>query len=281
MGVVLPMVSSDDAIVAITERDGVTDCIHRGSGVVVDCNETVLWRVGDERRVVFERSTTKPFRALALIRAGGALSARLEDPEIALIAGSHSGSSVHVACARSLLVRFGLSEGDLRCGVRPPLGQEALDELLRGDRKLSSLECDCSGEHIGALILCRVLGYPIDDYLAPAHPVQTLFARTIGEFGTDLSGVASVDRCGMPTSAVRLTTIAVRMARLMRARLIDESVDHLLRSIVQNPMMYTGVHRIVGEIINTFRRRPSREMRSRGSVRHCLAERRRASRQSG
>lgn len=238
----------EDELAAVTERDGIVDCLHFGSAVVVDCNGKVLWSLGNPLRRVFERSTTKPFRALAVLRSGCADTFGLDEGDLALIAGSHSGTMAHVIRAAALLAKAGLSEEQLRCGIRLPLGEDGLLEIATGGHRLSVLHGDCSGEHIGALALCRHLGHSLHNYLEPSHPVQRLFAQTVLEYGGGEEST-SIDRCGMPTSAVSLTTIAVRMAKLMLARHRDESVARLLTAILANPMVYTGKGRIIGELI--------------------------------
>src|SRR6185436_6131754 len=115
----------------------------------------ICWSLGDPHRIVFERSTTKPFKALALIRSGCADALDLDDGDLALIAGSHSGTAVHVTRAKELLKKAGLSEHDLKCAVRLPLGEDGLLDLIECGSLPTALHCDCSGEHIGALALCR------------------------------------------------------------------------------------------------------------------------------
>jgi len=238
-----------DEFVAVTERNGIVDCRHYASAVLVDDTGSIVWSLGDPERIVFERSTTKPFRALAVLR-GGCLSAfRLTEGDIALVAGSHSGTIDHVGHAAELLAKIGASVDEVQCGIRLPLGEDGLRQLATAGQPLNALHCDCSGEHIGILALCRRLDYSTRDYLAANHPVQTILSASLAEFGEARAVGCTVDRCGMPTAAVSLATVARRMGKLVLTREHDEHVDLLLRAIIRHPMVYTGRGRIIGELI--------------------------------
>lgn len=244
------MRASDDDLIAITERAGIVDCVHYGSAVVVGRSGDIRWSVGNPYRIVFERSTTKPLRALALLRSGCAKRFDFDEADIALIAGSHSGALQHVTRARSILNKGGIAEGELQCGVRLPIGDDALFDLLSGNERLSVFHCDCSAEHLGALAMCKYLGFPLTTYLQDDHPVQRLYKSTVNEFSSEYSPRATTtDRCGMPTSAVELVAIALRFSRLIQAREHDSSIDHLIRAIGRHPTTYTGNRRIIGSLI--------------------------------
>jgi len=113
----------DYELVAITERDGVRDCAHYGSAVLVDRRGDVRWGVGNPRLLVFERSTTKPLRALAVVRSGCVEHFDLDEADIALIAGSPSGTWEHVGRAMAILQKIGVAEGNLQCGYASPLAR--------------------------------------------------------------------------------------------------------------------------------------------------------------
>lgn len=240
-----------DDLIAVTMRDGIIDCVHYGSAVLIDSNGAVIWKIGNPNRLVFERSTTKPFRALAIIRAGVIDAFGLDNADIALISGSHSGTRAHVAQVRRILDKCGITEEDLRCGTWLPLGEDGLFELDRKEFPIGPLHCDCSGEHAGTLALCLHRGYDLSKYLEVNHPVQQEFLQVIKEFsdstGNDLPIVA--DRCGMPTSPVSLITLASRIIRLISVRKNDISVARLLNAIRNNPFTYTGRGRLIGELI--------------------------------
>jgi L-asparaginase II len=47
-----------DTLIAQTVRDGIVDCEHYGSAVLVDADGSILWSKGNPNKLVFERSTT-------------------------------------------------------------------------------------------------------------------------------------------------------------------------------------------------------------------------------
>jgi L-asparaginase len=142
-------------------------------------------------------------------------------------------------------------EEALQCGTRLPLGEDGLIDLAQGINTLSPFHCDCSGEHLGALAMCKHLGYSLLGYLNESHQIQQKFANTVSEFSAGYSQTKPTvrDRCGMPTSPVSIRLLALRIARLVKARRNDPSVKRLINAIIENPFVYTGHHRLVGELI--------------------------------
>jgi len=240
-----------DVPIAVSLRDGIIDCMYYGSAVLVDQKGKILWSIGNPDRLVFERSLVKPFKALAVIREGAAKAFSLDEGDIAIIAGSHSGTQAHVARVQALLGKCGLEPHALKCGIRLPLGEDALWELTSNTATINACQCDCSGEHAGVLALCCHLGFPIENYLDTTHPVQKILENILGEFSS--VGIqykpTIIDRCGMPIAAVPLRELASRFLRLITLRQNDKSIDRLINAISTNPYLFTGRGRLLGEII--------------------------------
>lgn len=243
--------NTGDVPIALSIRDNIIDCEYYGSAVLTDEDGNVLWSVGNEERLVFERSLVKPFKALALIREGVNDAFSLDEGDIAIIAGSHSGTNEHIIRVKNILNKCGLSSDKLKCGKRLPIGEDALVSLAHSNSPVSSLHCDCSGEHAGVLALCRHLGFSIDNYMDVSHPIQEYLQYSIKEFTPDYYKYTAntIDRCGMPMSAVPLRVLADRFGKLVTNKQQDESINKLLTSIVSNPYLYTGHGRLIGELI--------------------------------
>jgi hypothetical protein len=91
--------------------------VHHGTAVVTSPDGAVDLAVGDPEGVVFPRSSSKPFQALAMVRHGLATSGRL----LSLACSSHSGEEFHLEGVREILAGAGLTETDLQNtpGYRP------------------------------------------------------------------------------------------------------------------------------------------------------------------
>ena len=77
-------------LVEIT-RGGQIESQHRGSVVVVDDQDHVVWSVGNPEVSIYPRSAVKAFQAMPLLESGAAEAFDLTDSEIAVACASHSG----------------------------------------------------------------------------------------------------------------------------------------------------------------------------------------------
>jgi L-asparaginase II len=204
--------------VLVVERRGeVVESRHRGSVVQVGADGTLLRAIGDADVLVNLRSAVKPFGLVAFVEAGGVEAYDLSTPELAIMAGSHSGEDLHVRTLQAILRRAGLSQNLLGTGSDgAPLDKPTAARLARDGERPSQLRHMCSGQHISILLLCKLNGWPFEDYWRPDHPVQRLYSETVARvFGTSAALlVLSTDACGVPTYAFPLSEVARAFALL-------------------------------------------------------------------
>jgi L-asparaginase II len=201
-------------------RGDTTESIHFGAIAVVDMDGRLIAQHGDPNVVTFLRSSAKPFQALPFIEKGGAAAYDLTPAEIALICASHSGTDEHVATLISIQDKSGVGEGDLMCGVHPPLDEATAEALRQRGEEPSPNRHNCSGKHTGMLAYARMQGWPTADYLDPSHPVQKSILQAFAEM-CDLSPeqvALGVDGCSAPNFAVPLRNAALAYARLCDPR---------------------------------------------------------------
>ncbi len=198
-------------------RGGVVESRHRGSIVEVAIDGSVRRALGDPDTVVNLRSAVKPFGLVALIEAGGVEEFDLSTPELAIMAGSHSGEDLHVRTLQAVFRRAGVSQQYLGCGSEgAPLDALTAARLGRDGEKPGSVRHMCSGQHASMLLLCRMKEWPLEEYWLPDHPVQRLYEATVARaFATTPEMlVLSVDACGVPTYAFPLYEVARAFAFL-------------------------------------------------------------------
>ncbi len=198
-------------------RNGIVESEHRGHIVEVDVAGRVLHVLGDPDHVVTLRSTIKPFGLVALVEAGGIDAWDISSAELAIMASSHSGEDLHVRTIQALYRRAGVSQSALACGAAGmPLDELTAARLARDGERPSPIRHMCSGQHSAFLLLCKIHGWPVDEYWQPEHPVQATYRSAVARaYGVEASRlVRAIDGCGIPTYAFTLREVARAYALL-------------------------------------------------------------------
>jgi L-asparaginase II len=216
------LVTNDDrgrlvtTVLAEITRGGVVESRHTGSVVVADVSGTVNAWVGDPELFVYFRSSAKPLQAVPLIESGAADRFGFTPAELALCCASHSGAAMHQEQVLTMLGKLGLDPGALQCGAPLPMEESEAGMMMTGEKPRTPLACDCSGKHTGMLATCVHMGYPLESYLDPDHPVQQTIRGVIAEtcrVAPDEIRLAT-DGCSVPTFGVPLSRIATAFATL-------------------------------------------------------------------
>ncbi|GAA4811829.1 asparaginase [Actinomycetospora chlora] len=216
-------------------RGELVESTHRVALVVLEPDGSAL-HAGATEATVLARSALKPAQALALLEAG----AELDDRELALAAGSHSGEPEHLAVAAGLLARLGLDEEDLRCPPARPLGLAA--DHAWGTREPARLAMNCSGKHAAMLAACLARGWPRAGYLAAEHPLQRLVRATLERVAGPVRGV-TVDGCGAPAFATDLVAVA-RLGRSLVSAAPGTPEHRVAAAMLTHPDLVAGTDRL-------------------------------------
>lgn len=232
---------------AIVSRSGVDESVHFGALVALNPDGSVSFSVGDPNVTIFPRSATKPFQALAMVRAGLSLPAE----QLALVCASHSGQAVHQQTARNILATVNLDESALLNTAGFSLHVPTAHEVIRAGGGKSPIQMDCSGKHAGMLATCVLNGWTTDNYLHPEHPLQVAITNTI----TAITGAAPVaigtDGCGAPAHVIPL----LHLARAMRALAVGDAGgegQQVFHAMEQIPHMVAGDDRHVTAIASAI-----------------------------
>ncbi len=198
-------------------RGEIVESIHFGAIAVVDSSGKLIAAHGDSQAVSYLRSSAKPIQALSFIESGGQAFFKLEPREIALMCASHSGTDEHVAVVTSIQEKSGVNEADLMCGAHPISHGPTVEALRQRGEKPTQNRNNCSGKHTGMVAYARMLGYPVADYIDPAHPVQKIITQTFSEMSSvpEEQIQIGVDGCSAPNFAVPLYNAALAIARLV------------------------------------------------------------------
>jgi L-asparaginase II len=212
---------------------------------------------GDPEAATFLRSAAKPFQCLPLLLAGGAERFGLEAADLALICASHGGTPAHTRRAADLLARGGFGPGDLLCGAHWPMDEESARRLREAGETPAPLHNNCSGKHAGMLLACRLLGLPVEDYVALDHPWQRRILGHVADlFGVPEGSIGlAVDGCSLPTYRLPLAAAARAYAALAHpeaAGLAPETasaVGRIVRAMTGEPAMVAGPGRFTTRLM--------------------------------
>lgn len=195
------------------------ESLHDVHAAVADPEGRLRSAHGDPGRGAWVRSSIKPIQVLPLVEEGLVERFGFTGPELAVMVGSHGAQPFHLEAVRGILGRADLDPGLLQCGPHMPLDDEAAAELWRSGREPDRIHNNCSGKHAGMLAACRGMGWPLETYLDPDHPLQERIHRTLAELaGLPPSEVPrAVDGCGAPTFFFPVSAMATAFARLARA----------------------------------------------------------------
>jgi L-asparaginase II len=191
-------------VLAEVVRSGMAESWHRGSAVALGADGRVVYAAGDVTTPMFPRSSNKPMQATTMVDCGLDLDGKL----LALAAASHSAEEFHVAGAREILARAGLTEDALRCPPALPIDEIALRQYLRAGGEADRVHMNCSGKHSGMLATCVAAGWPTESYLDPEHPLQQRIKQNLGRLAGEQVAATGVDGCGAPLFAISLTGLA-------------------------------------------------------------------------
>jgi len=230
-----------DEVLAEYVRDGVVESVHRGYLVALNSDGSVNLALGASEQLIFPRSTIKSIQGAAMVRAGLNLEPRL----LALGCSSHSGSEEHLTAVREILSKAQLDESALQCMLDKPLGDA--ERRAWGDKPATRISMNCSGKHAAMLLTCVTNGWPIENYLNPAHPLQVAIKKELEALAGETITLTSTDGCGAPLFLISV----LGLARAIRA--ITISTDPIQQSVLDAarafPEMVAGKGRLTTQMI--------------------------------
>ena len=229
-------------------RGGTLECVHFGAVAVADSQGRIVAQAGDPHWITFTRSTLKALQALPFMQADGPRRFGFSSEHVAMMCASHSGEPVHVAQVQQMLAQAGLTSRALQCGCHVPLFAELGIGPAPGPGEYDERHHNCSGKHAGFLAYCVQHGWPVGDYLAPAHPAQQAIrrgvARAVGLAPEDLK--IGIDGCSAPNYAMPLSNLARGYARLASGRSdpeFGEAFGQLAEAMTAHPHLVSGTGR--------------------------------------
>lgn len=231
-----------------TTRSNIVEKQHFGFIMVVDKQENILLKIGDdENKNFWFRSAAKPFQSSLIIKSGAYDKFNFTLEELAVCCASHTGTEKHTKTVQSVLDKIGLTEKNLQCGVHEPLDKETKDYFIKKEIEPSQLHNNCSGKHAGMLAVCTVNGWDIQNYLDLNHPLQKEITTTIANFcNFDENSInIGTDGCSAPVHALPFYKMGVGFLNLF----LNENYENIKKAFQKNPFLIGGNERPDTEII--------------------------------
>lgn len=234
-------------------RGGRVESVHMGHAAICGEGGTVVDAWGDPSAVIYPRSSCKMLQALPLIESGAADA--LTPAHLALACASHSGGAIHTDLAGRWLADLGLSDADMLCGCHEPWDRSARDGLIRSGAEPCPLHNNCSGKHVGFLMLNQRLGGG-ENYVDPAHPVQRAIRLAFEEVTQEASPGFGIDGCSAPNFATSVTGLARAMATFAVANpdgdTRDRAAVRLHRAMAAHPELVAGQGRACTDLMRAM-----------------------------
>lgn len=105
------------------KRGDVLENLHKVALCIVDDKGNVIHSTGNEERITFLRSASKPIQALPVLLRGLDKKYNLDGSEIAIMAGSHRGEPFHIEILQRLLNKAEIDEHSLICPKAYPINE--------------------------------------------------------------------------------------------------------------------------------------------------------------
>lgn len=221
-------------VLAEVWRGDFLESVHHGAVVALGTDGSPLLSAGPVGAPMYPRSSNKPLQSVGMLRAGLDLDGEL----LALACASHSGEAFHLDGVRRILAGAGLSEDALQCTAALPIGDDAQPAHLAAGGGPSRITMNCSGKHAAMLATCVAAGWPVHDYLEPAHPLQLALREALEDLTGERSAAVGVDGCGAPLFAFTLTGLARAFATLATAP--AGSHEHRVATAMSTHPAYVG-----------------------------------------
>ncbi len=241
-------------LLAHVVRGELSESRHYGNIAIADSEGRLIYSSGPEKgEASFLRSSAKPFQAVALVESGAADHFGLSVEELSVACASHNGEERHVRVVGGMLERAGLTPEYLLCGSHLPMHEPSAHALIRAGLAPSNLHSNCSGKHTGMLLTCLQMGWPLENYNAPEHPLQKWLLEIVAEFcGMSTAEVKTgMDGCSVVCFGMTVHQMAIGFARLADANYWERNgnpkhaatVRRIINAMMTEPFMVAGTNR--------------------------------------
>ncbi len=238
------------SLITQVTRSGYVESFHVGYGVIVDPAGGIIKAYGDAEYLTYVRSSAKPLQGMATLRSGAYDDFKLTPEELAVICSSHSGEPIHTETVSQIFSKAGIGPELLACGIHPPIHRESAKALQNAGMAPQQIHNNCSGKHSGMLATCVQLGYPMEDYLNPEHPVQQYIYEIVKEYTDSDTIHRGVDGCSAPVFYLPLQKVAMAFAKITQQE--KQECRQIFQAMNGNPYLVGGGGRFDTALMESY-----------------------------
>ncbi len=245
-------------IAARVYRGSIQEAIHYASIAVVDSTGRLTHYLGDPDIVMMTRSSIKPFQLTPLVTSGAADHFKFSKEQLAIMAGSHSGTDEHVRVVLLNLTQAGNKSEFLKCGSHVPIWMQDGGVFPTSGEEKDPTRHNCSGKHTNFLALARFMGVEPERYLNPDSESQRLVKKTISEICEypEEKMLVGVDGCSAPNFPLPLRKLAIGFCKLAKpfrcSEPIVSALNRIRTAMTEFPVMVSGEGRLDLMMMKSF-----------------------------
>ena len=245
-------------LLVIAKRGNGIETLHYGWICVLNKDKKIIYKKGDINNKIFLRSCTKPIQAIPLVEN----EIKINDKELAVICGSHSASSKHLELLKNILRKNKLQISDLKCGIHPPIDEEEKIRLIKSNKQSNQLHNNCSGKHLGMLVVSKKKKWDLSSYANLNHPIQKLILNKIKKLSKTKNTTTAIDGCGVPTFSLPVINIAIMFSNFS----CENKYSKIISAMAKHPFFVGGDGQIDTEIIKSTKGRVIAKVGAEGII---------------
>ncbi len=239
----------------IFTRSALTESSHSLKVLITDTNGKVLLTSQNENDLIYPRSSIKIFQAIPFIQSKAKEFYKLNPKKIALACSSHRGEKFHIKELKNWIIKIGITNKTLKCGIHNPLNLKASESLFRSNNLANELHNNCAGKHLAMVTTCKLLKYNINNYLGFDHPHQIKIRKIFETFIEKKIQKRNygIDGCSAPQYSFKIKDIGKMLINLIKSyngnfQYYDE-VKLLIDSVIKNPKYIGGTDSLDSRIM--------------------------------
>lgn len=225
---------------ALSIRGNTIETLHYGWICILDKDKNIIYKKGNVNEQILLRSCAKPIQAIPLVKH----NIKITGKELAIVCGSHSGSKKHLKVLYGFMKTYGLYLSDLQCGIHLPYDEKEKNNLIINNLHANPLHNNCSGKHLGMLVVCKKNNWDLKNYLDLKHPLQKLILKTIEGLSETKKISIGIDGCSLPTFGLPVINIAKMFSNFSS----DKQYSRIISSMKKNPFYMGSENQIDTEI---------------------------------
>ena len=224
-----------DSFKIILSRNGIDESFH---------NIELVDNKSNKGFDYFPRSAIKPFQLLPLVAEIKKRELEIDYSEIAIFCASHSGELIHTDKVEQTAKKYSLNYEDIFCERQIPFNADSYKNLVENKNPFTKLHNNCSGKHIGMLLLCQLLDFDINGYENLQHPLQQIINKFYEELFELDNIFYGVDGCGLPAPYLNSLNFINSVSKLNEWDAYRDSWMDVFNSFIAFPKLTAGTGRV-------------------------------------